>query len=80
MVAYFVSPPKASYVNGNEASDTAMSKPAFDPQRREVWYTDAASGFWVLHLDNRAWPEAVAAPHRRARSHRRRRRTHRARR
>jgi hypothetical protein len=61
-VGYFVSPPKASYVNGNEASDTAMSKPAFDPQRREVWYTDAASGFWVLHLDKSAWPSSAPAP------------------
>ncbi|HEY2159767.1 MAG TPA: hypothetical protein VGH24_00535, partial [Solirubrobacteraceae bacterium] len=61
-VAYYVSPPKASAVNGNEASDTAMSKPAFDPQRREVWYTDAASGFWVLHLGNSVWPNNVAAP------------------
>jgi hypothetical protein len=74
-VAYFVSPPKASYVNGNEASDTAMSKPAFDPQRREVWYTDAASGFWVLHLGQSVWPDAVPASpgqssHRRRTRHR----------
>jgi hypothetical protein len=55
-VAYYVSPPKASPVNGEEASDTAMSKPAFDPQRRDVWYTDAASGFWVLHLPKSVWP------------------------
>jgi hypothetical protein len=65
-VAYFVSPPKASYVNRDEASDTAMSKPAFDPQRHEVWYTDAASGFWALRLDNGVWPDAISAPHRRA--------------
>jgi hypothetical protein len=62
-VGYFVSPPKASYVNGNEASDTAMSKPAFDPRRREVWYTDAASGFWVLRLDSSMWPDAVPPAH-----------------
>ncbi len=55
-VAYYVSPPKASPVNGEEASDTAMSKPAFDPKRRDVWYTDAASGFWVLHLPKSVWP------------------------
>jgi hypothetical protein len=55
-VAYFVSPPKASPVNGEEASDTAMSKPAFDPQRREVWYTDAASGFWTVRLPKSVWP------------------------
>ena len=66
-VAYFVSPPKASPVNGNEASDTAMSRPAFEPQRREVWYTDGASGFWGLRLDNGAWPDALRAPPARAR-------------
>jgi hypothetical protein len=66
-VAYFVSPPKASYVNGNEASDTAMSRPAFDPQRRQVWYTDAASGFWVVRLAGSAWPDATPAPSRGAR-------------
>jgi hypothetical protein len=60
-------------VNREEASDTAMSQPAFDPQRHEVWYTDAASGFWVLHLDNGVWPNAVPASHARAslRPHRR---------
>jgi hypothetical protein len=33
-----------------------MSKPAIDPKRRDVWYTDAASGFWVLHLPKSVWP------------------------
>jgi hypothetical protein len=60
-VAYFVSPPKASYVNGDESSDTAMSKPAFDPQRHEVWYTDAASGFWVVRLGESVWPDSAPA-------------------
>jgi hypothetical protein len=34
-----------------------MSHPAFYPQQREVWYTDAASGFWVLRLDKSVWPD-----------------------
>src|SRR3954447_13468552 len=43
-VAYFVAPPQAGISNGGQASDFAMSKPAFDPAQREVWYTDAISG------------------------------------
>jgi hypothetical protein len=68
-VAYFVSPPTASYVNNNEPSDTAMSHPAFYAPLREVWYTDAASGFWAVRLSKSAWPgEQGARPRTRARS------------
>jgi hypothetical protein len=78
-VGYFVSPPKASYVNGNEASDTAMSKPDFDPGQRQVWYTDAASGFWSVRLDPSAWPQPTPAakPHKRQPHRRRHRGPHR---
>jgi hypothetical protein len=34
----------------------AMSAPAFVPERREVWYADANTGFWVERLSARAWP------------------------
>lgn len=68
-VAYFITPPKASYVNGNQASDTAMSKPEFVPERHEIWYTDAASGFWVVHLDNGVWPKSRSARHKRKKHH-----------
>jgi hypothetical protein len=63
-VAYYVSPPKAADENGAMASDFAMSKPAFDPAQREVWYTDGTSGFYVLKLDSSIWPDplGVAAP------------------
>ncbi len=78
-VAYFVSPPKASYVNGNKSSDTAMSKPDFDPAHLEVWYTDAASGFWVVHLDPSAWPQSTpsAKSHKRRHKHKRHHKRHR---
>lgn len=33
----------------------AFSQPAFDPCRRQVWYTDAISGFYVLKLSRDAW-------------------------
>lgn len=55
-VAYYVSPPKAAAAPGAPAADFAMSQPAFDPARREVYYTDATSGFYVLRLDPGAWP------------------------
>jgi hypothetical protein len=34
-----------------------MSQPAFDAARRQVWYTDAGSGFYVLQLNKRSWPK-----------------------
>jgi hypothetical protein len=59
-VAYYVSPPRAS---GNAAiSDFAMSQPAFDPATREVWYTDAASGFYAVKLDKSVWPNPTSIP------------------
>jgi hypothetical protein len=33
-----------------------MSKPAFDPGRRNVWYTDGNSGLYAVRLTNGAWP------------------------
>ena len=34
----------------------AMSAPAFDVARRQVWYTDGNTGFWVEQLAPSAWP------------------------
>ena len=56
-VAYFVAPPKAGTVGGFGAGNTAMSQPGFDPKRRDVWYTDASSGFYNLHLGRKVWPK-----------------------
>jgi hypothetical protein len=58
--AYFISPPQAS--NGQPPSDQAFSQPAFDPARREVYYSDAASGFYDLRLTDAVWPHPNAAP------------------
>jgi hypothetical protein len=33
-----------------------MSKPAFVPDRREIWYTDGTSGFYALRVDKSVWP------------------------
>jgi hypothetical protein len=42
-----------------EASNWAMSAPAFVPERNEIWYTDAFQGFYAVRLTNGAWPSAV---------------------
>jgi hypothetical protein len=68
-VAYFISPPTAA--DGGLPGDLAMSQPAFDPARHQVWYTDATSGFYDLQLDNNVWPDATGVPA--ARHHRKRR-------
>jgi hypothetical protein len=56
-VAYYISPPERALANGLSGSDFALSEPAFDPATREVWYTDAASGLYVLKLHPSAWPD-----------------------
>jgi hypothetical protein len=56
-VAYFVAPPQKQPENGYNGSNFAMSKPAFAPERREVWYSDGSSGFYDLRLDRSAWPD-----------------------
>lgn len=58
--AYFVSPPKEGAAPGQEG-DFAFSQPAFDVRRHDVWYSDATSGFYVLHLDDAAWPARATA-------------------
>lgn len=60
-VGYYVSPPTAGVSNLAMASDFAMSMPAFAPERREVWYSDAISGFYALRLDNNIWPHPLTA-------------------
>jgi LVIVD repeat len=55
-VGYFVAPPSPRSENGYMASDFAMSKPAFLPERREIWYSDGTSGFYVLRVAKDVWP------------------------
>ena len=61
-IAYYVAPPAGGAVNVGTPSNFAMSKPAFVPERREVWYTDIVSGLHVVRLDERAWPNPVSSP------------------
>jgi hypothetical protein len=63
-IAYSVAPTKAAFENGFDGSNFAMSQPAFALQRREIWYTDGASGFYDLRVDKRVWPYAVRSARR----------------
>jgi hypothetical protein len=53
-VAYFNYPPSGG--------SHAMSAPAFDPARGDIWYTDGSSGFWDVHVTNGAWPRSGSYP------------------
>jgi hypothetical protein len=59
-IGYFVAPTQARAENGGNASDFAMSQPAFDTARHEIWFTDGTSGFYALRVTNGVWPEAPA--------------------
>ncbi|WP_373082363.1 LVIVD repeat-containing protein [Zhongshania sp.] len=55
-IAYFNAPvqPRVLTVPA-PASNWAMSRPAFVPERKEIWYTDGYSGFYVVRLTNGVW-------------------------
>ena len=59
-IAYYVAPTQPRAENEFMASDFAMSKPAIVPARREVWYTDGATGFNVVRVAAGVWPAAAA--------------------
>jgi hypothetical protein len=58
-VAYYVAPPKAGEGFRAEDGNVAFSQPSFDPARRQVWYADAVSGFYVLRLHRSVWPNPL---------------------
>ena len=53
-VAYYNKPPSGG--------SHAMSAPAFDPARGDIWYSDGGSGFWDVHVTNGAWPRHGSYP------------------
>jgi hypothetical protein len=55
-VAYANHPSYNAATPASSKGAAAMSSPAFNPQRREVWYADGNSGFWVERLSAAAWP------------------------
>jgi hypothetical protein len=74
-IGYFVAPPQPRSENGNSDSDFGMSKPAFAPERREVWWSDGTSGFYVVRVAASVWPQGASpttsAPARRCTARRR---------
>jgi hypothetical protein len=59
-IAYYVAPTKPEPENGNNASDFAMSKPAFASSRREIWFSDGPTGFYDVRVDKDVWAAASA--------------------
>jgi hypothetical protein len=59
-IGYYVAPPQPRSENGYTTSDFAMSKPVIVPDRREIWWTDGTSGFYVLRVDKNVWPQGSA--------------------
>ncbi|HYH90345.1 MAG TPA: hypothetical protein VEX67_14010 [Solirubrobacteraceae bacterium] len=60
-IAYYVAPTRPRAENEFMASDFAMSQPAIVPSRREVWYTDGATGFYALRVAREVWPSAAGS-------------------
>jgi hypothetical protein len=61
-IGYFVAPTQGRLENGEQASDFAMSKPAFVPERHEIWFTDGVSGFYALRVNPDVWPQPAPTP------------------
>jgi len=61
-IAYYVHPSTQALENGYDGSNYAMSKPAFAPERKEIWYSDGGTGFNVLRVTNGMWPDKVKPP------------------
>ena len=59
-VAYFTAPvqPRPGVPEG---SNWAYSQPTFAPERKEVWYSEAYTGFYAVRLTNGAWPDPAGA-------------------
>jgi hypothetical protein len=55
-IAYYVAPPQAKPENQGQASNYEMSQPAFIPERKEIWFSDATGGFYAVRVTNGAWP------------------------
>jgi hypothetical protein len=51
-------PREIAYFNKMPPTETAsaMSAPAFVPERGEIWYADGTSGFYALRVTNNLWP------------------------
>lgn len=62
-IAYFNKPstaPALSTTGYGPQGSYAMAQPAIDVARKQVWYTDGNSGFYVVQVDPSVWPDQVA--------------------
>jgi hypothetical protein len=51
-------PREVAYANmPSSGGAAAYSQAAWDLKRHQVWYTDATTGLWVLHLTDGVWPK-----------------------
>lgn len=55
-----IHPREIAYYNaprpGQQATNYAMSAPAFSPKRGEIWYSDGNLGFYAVKVTNGVWP------------------------
>src|SRR3954447_24284724 len=61
-IGYYVVPTHASFQNSEDGSNFDMSKPAFAPERREIWFSDGGTGFYVVRVDKSVWPTGGGSP------------------
>lgn len=57
-IAYFNKPattPTLSLTGFGPKGSYAMSQPAFDVARHQIWYSDGNSGFYAVQIDNSVW-------------------------
>jgi hypothetical protein len=54
-IAYFNKPATTSNAAQGPQGAYAMSQPAFDAGRRQIWYSDGNTGFYVVQLTNNVW-------------------------
>ena len=59
-IAYFTAPVQEKVFP--EGSNWAYSQPVFAPERQEVWYSEAYTGFYAVKLTNGVWPDNIGQP------------------
>ena len=55
-IAYYNAPVSERTTPAFEASNWAMSSPAFDEKNGEIWYSDGFQGFYAVKVTNDVWP------------------------
>jgi hypothetical protein len=59
-IAYFTAPVQTKVFP--EGSNWAYAQPAFAPERQEVWYSEAYTGFYAVKLTDNVWPDNIGEP------------------